>query len=365
MQKVVLPIISDTFVSSAAPNQNFSEEDYLFEGLEAWSNSKFTNCVIFDISKIPSKSLIDSAMLKVYVTRKDSMMDSTITVNRILSPFDASTVTYNTMPAIKPTGEFYNITSSEVGSFINIDITNTIQKFVDGSLENYGIALTGEETTLSTLVFGSTDEVPQHIPEVIVSYDEDAYSCKSASLLASFSSTGCQSIPSGGNLILNKQNQIGTICDDVSYNAETGEIIVNITGRYLLNWSFDLSYIQDNQHSNLIVSFLKRMMKRLFHLTFTRIDHNPNFIVSLLKNGTKINISGITNSMNNAVVNGSILINASAGDIFTFVNNSYVLPSTGIEVNTVLSTANLSDVSDSMGAWVNAIRLSKKINEQK
>lgn len=358
MQKVILPITSDTFVSSSAPNQNFSEEDYLFEGFETWSNSKFTNCVIFDISNIPSKSLIDSAMLKVYVTRKDSMMDSTITVNRILSSFDASKVTYNTMPAIKPTGEFYNITSSEVGSFINIDITNTIQKFVDGSQENYGLALTGDETTLSTLVFASTEEVPQHIPEVIVSYDEDADLCTGSSLLASSSSTGCQSIPSGGNLILNEQNQIGTICDDISYNTETGEIIVNITGRYLLNWSFDLTFTQADQHSNFIVSFLKRVMKRLFHLTYTRIDHKPDFIVSLLKNGTKINISGVANNINNAVVNGSIVINASAGDVFTFVNNSIVLPLTGIEVNTVPSTANLGDLSDSIGSWVNVVRLS-------
>ncbi len=359
MQTVVLPITSDTYVSSSAPDQNFSEEGYLFKGFETWSNSQFTNFVKFDTSKIPSGSLINSAIIKAYVTRKDSTMDSTITVNTILSEFDAGTVTYNTMPAIQPTEEYYDVTSSEVGSFIYIDITNTIQKFVNASEENYGIALTGEKTILSTLVFGSTEEVPQHMPEIMVCYDDvGPQPCEKNSLLATFSSTSCKSFSSGSNLILDALNPTGTNCDDISYNTETGEFTINTTGQYLLSWSFNLAYIQDDPHSGCLVSFFKRLMKKLFHLTCTPNDHIPNFIISLLKNGTKITLSGVTNNVKNAVVNGSIAIHASDGDVFTFVNHSMIPLSTGIAVNIVPSTTYLEDVFEGIGAWVNVVRLS-------
>lgn len=357
MQTVILPITSDTFVSSAQPNQNFSKESYLFEGFETWSNSRFTNCIKFDTTGIPHRSHINSAKIKAYVTRKDSTTDATISVNRIISHYDAETVTYNTLPDIQSTGERYSVKESEVGSYIYIDISTTIQKFVNGSEDNFGIALTGDKTILSTLVFGSIEEVPQHIPEVIVNYDEETQSCENASLLATYSSIRRKSFARRSNLVLDTLNASGTICDDLAYSTETGNFTINTDGQYLLNWSFNLSYTQEEQPS-CCASFFKRWMKRLFHMTCIKTDYVPNLSVALLKNGLEIYLSGVNNNTNNGVVNGSILISAKAGDVLSLVNYSMIFLSTDIEVEIVPSIAKLGDVSHGMGAWVNIVKVS-------
>ncbi|MGE5613984.1 MAG: DNRLRE domain-containing protein [Bacillota bacterium] len=170
MPTISIGIPDTTFVSSAQPTLNFSFYPLMYVGLDPG----FLECIglmEIDLSSVPVTS-VDSAVLQLSVIVKTGTDPSPIVVNRVTSPFDAETVTYNTLPSFTPTASQIDINTSDLYTIVEIDITTLVNEWLAGTHENHGIALTN--TDASTLVqFGTNNIVYEpYFPKLVVTYSE-------------------------------------------------------------------------------------------------------------------------------------------------------------------------------------------------
>jgi hypothetical protein len=111
---------------------------------------------------------VDSAKLQLAVIAEGQTSPSTIVVNRATSAFTASTVTYNTKPSYVATASQITVSSADLYKNVQIDITDLVNSWLDGTYTNQGIALTspGPTVQLATNAFGQS----QYSPELILTY---------------------------------------------------------------------------------------------------------------------------------------------------------------------------------------------------
>jgi len=103
----------------------------------------------FDLSAIPPKSKVDSAVLKLmFYGRGQTSMRPVFRVYPITTEWFENTVTWNTKPVWDE-----NFTEIEVPAQPNdswdpwkIDVTPLVQKWVDGEIENHGLAIVADST---------------------------------------------------------------------------------------------------------------------------------------------------------------------------------------------------------------------------
>lgn len=170
MPEITIGIPDTTFVSSAQPDQNFSFYPLMYVGRDPG----FLECISFleiDLSSIPVTS-VDSAVLQLSVIVKTGTEPSPIVVNRVTGPFDASTVTYNTMPTFEPTASQIDINTSDLYTIVSIDITEIVNEWLNGTHPNYGIALTNPDG-LTLVQFGTNNIIYEpYFPKLVVSYSD-------------------------------------------------------------------------------------------------------------------------------------------------------------------------------------------------
>ena len=168
MPPVVLTVSQNTFVSSAQPNDNFSYHPLLYAG----TDEIFENCISllkFDFTTIATNS-VDSAFLELAVISKPVPDAGTIIVNRITESFDASYVTYNTIPTIEATPSQVEITSEDLYKSIHIDVTQLVNDWLGGVYVNNGLALTYSDG-FTPIQLGSDKIVWEpYFPKLILNY---------------------------------------------------------------------------------------------------------------------------------------------------------------------------------------------------
>ena len=127
---------ADTFVSSATPKTNYGPSIILVV------QQGVTSYLQFNLATLPSGAHVQKATLRLYV---DAVAKpGTFDVFQVSGPWSENTVTYNTAPAtgISATGgNSKSVTSASVNQFVLIDVTPTVQGWVDGSIQNNGLAL--------------------------------------------------------------------------------------------------------------------------------------------------------------------------------------------------------------------------------
>ncbi|MDD4832653.1 MAG: DNRLRE domain-containing protein [Clostridia bacterium] len=155
MSNITVNIPDTTFVSSALATSNLSFYPTMYAGTDA----SYLNCITLMNIILPTLPVthVDSATLNLAVITKTGVAPSPIIVNQVTSAFDASTVTYNTMPSFTPTASGINITDSDLYAIVQIDVTPLINGWLDGSIVNDGIALTNSDGT--TVVVFTTDNI--------------------------------------------------------------------------------------------------------------------------------------------------------------------------------------------------------------
>lgn len=170
MPTVSVGIPDTTFVTSSQPTQNFSFYPLMYVGNEP-SFSDSISLMEIDLSSIPVTN-VDSAVLQLAVIVKTGAEPSPIVVNRVTSPFDASTVTYNTLPSFTPTTSQINVETSDLYTIVEIDITELVNQWLNGTHPNFGIALTNPDG--ATLVQFATNNIvyEPYFPKLVVSYSD-------------------------------------------------------------------------------------------------------------------------------------------------------------------------------------------------
>ncbi|HEX2985199.1 MAG TPA: DNRLRE domain-containing protein [Caproiciproducens sp.] len=166
MPTLTINLPKTTFVSSAQPNYNFSFYPLLYTG----TDPNFQDCISLwqiDLSSLPVAQVI-SAKLSLTVLSKSGADPSPIAVNQVTSPFDTSTVTYNTRPSFSPTASGISVKQSDLYTTVQIDVTNLINEWLAGSGANHGIALTN---TGGVVQFASNAIVYQpYFPQLVITY---------------------------------------------------------------------------------------------------------------------------------------------------------------------------------------------------
>jgi len=168
MPTITLNIPSTTFVSSALPDNNFSFYPLILTGTDVG----FFDCISLLQIALPSLPVthVDSALLELAVIVKSGDAPSPIIINRVTTPFATDTVTYNTKPSFTPTPSQFNITTPDLYTKIQIDVTALVNDWLNGIYTNNGIALTNSDGT--TLVQFATNNIvyEPYFPTLIINY---------------------------------------------------------------------------------------------------------------------------------------------------------------------------------------------------
>src|SRR5580704_5163202 len=131
------PPSADTFVSSAYGKTNFGSVGTMNVGPGSTSYAQF------NLSGIPSGSIVTKATLRLYVDLVIS--NGTFDVYQVNKSWSESALTYNNQPlplgASATGGHPVSITSSSFNQFLLIDVTSLVQGWVGGTIPNYGVAL--------------------------------------------------------------------------------------------------------------------------------------------------------------------------------------------------------------------------------
>jgi len=170
MPSVTVNLPLTTFVSSAMPDSNNSFYPLLYTG----TDPIFQHCISLMEIGLPvlPVTAVDSAVLQLSVIVKSGDVPSPVVVNKVTSPFSATTVTYNTMPTFTPASSQILVTTDDLYKTVEIDITSLVNEWLSGTSPNYGIALTNNDDT-TIVQFASNNIVYEpYFPRLILTYSE-------------------------------------------------------------------------------------------------------------------------------------------------------------------------------------------------
>jgi len=111
--------------------------DYGEGGSSGWG---WYTLIKFDISSIPSETVIASAKLKLYYHhwRDNNPKGHKLKLYRIMEDWDEDTVTWNNSPERSLDSSSSSIVPYSTDTWIVWDVTEDVQKFINGNLPNYG-----------------------------------------------------------------------------------------------------------------------------------------------------------------------------------------------------------------------------------
>ncbi len=147
MSTKFLKTTETTFVSSAFPDTNFKTNPVIYAGTDK-TFQKTISYLHYALALLPV-SEIDSAILQLAVITKTGDTLTPVVVNKVSSPVDTDTVTYNTRPSLTPIDTNINISTDNLFATIRIDITELVTQWIDDASTNFGIALTSTDEATS------------------------------------------------------------------------------------------------------------------------------------------------------------------------------------------------------------------------
>ena len=115
---------------------------------------------------------LNAANLILYVYRNEIPAGSiNASVYRLLNNFNESTVTWNTQPPFAAVADGVTSVASGFTGALDIDITNLVQGWYDGSIVNNGIVIRGDETQNALVGFRGTQYNDSSTwPKLVIDY---------------------------------------------------------------------------------------------------------------------------------------------------------------------------------------------------
>ncbi len=160
-----LPVSGDAHLNSLYPDVNFGALPFLETGGTTRTLLKF------DLSNLPptlSPLDVSRANLVLWVGRVAGA--GQVQLSEAAGPWDETTMTYASAPA---TGAFIATFSvSETSQFVTVDVTATVQKWLQNPQFNQGFVLSGAPQAPATVIFFDSKESvsTSHAPELNVSF---------------------------------------------------------------------------------------------------------------------------------------------------------------------------------------------------
>ena len=178
----------DAVFCSIVPDNNYgaSEDIHLY----TWTQGGILNVqrvvIDFDLASIPSGSVIDYALLSLYFNKtskykpalgmpdgSNSYGENDFFIQRITSPWNQNTVTWNTQPTTTEQNQIFvpKITYPEQ-EFPAIDVTKLVQDMINDKANSHGFLLKFQiEQPYKVIFFASSDHLDKSVrPKLEVYY---------------------------------------------------------------------------------------------------------------------------------------------------------------------------------------------------
>lgn len=144
--------VGDTYISSAAPANNFGTSVNLNVG------NGGTALVLFDLSSLPpglAATNIVKATLRFFVSKIG--VSGGVDISQVTSAWSESGVTFSTRPTfLSPFA--INVPVTVAGQWVQVDVTQVVQSWVIGASSNNGIQISAAAGAPSTSVFLDSKE---------------------------------------------------------------------------------------------------------------------------------------------------------------------------------------------------------------
>ena len=176
---VTLTSIADATIIQGRPSDNFGTTTDMWVGYDDMLNpdGKIVRSLVeFNLTSIPTGATVTNAKLRIYLRSSWEFPGryDTITAYRANGNWTESGVTWNNKP---PAGAQYGseeVPTSDWGWY-ELDVTNLVKRWVNGSIPNQGILLRGEEASGSNSSWrGFSTREWTYPPELTVTYSSSS-----------------------------------------------------------------------------------------------------------------------------------------------------------------------------------------------
>ena len=173
----------DAVFSLIVPDNNYGNSENIH--IYSWTQGGELNVnrvlIDFNVSKIPSTAIIDSAYLSLYFnptsvynkSGKGNQGQDKIVIQRVLSDWNEKSVTWNNQPETTTQNQVViDKPESNNADYTDIDITNIIRDIINNDEGRYGIMLRHQNEKPYNVVFFASSEHPdtEIHPELRVYY---------------------------------------------------------------------------------------------------------------------------------------------------------------------------------------------------
>jgi len=155
----------DSYIRQSDPGRNCGSESTLFVYNDESQKGIMRTFIEFEFSKIPSNSTINKATLSLWVYTLQGNTNQYIRVYRNASSWDENTITWNNYPPFYSGMYVDTKPPSSTGVWFDIDITQIVQSWINGSFSNYGMVLQW---------VNETEYIWRHIEFVSSDYSSDS-----------------------------------------------------------------------------------------------------------------------------------------------------------------------------------------------
>jgi len=130
-------VTDDTYIDLTVPAGNYGASgSVVVSNVGASARRGF---VRFDLSLVPAETGVSRASLRLWVESLSEPGD--IELHPVLGPWSEGSLTGNAPPSLGPAAATLAVSAGDGGHWVTVDLTATVQDWVDGVLPNHGLGL--------------------------------------------------------------------------------------------------------------------------------------------------------------------------------------------------------------------------------
>ncbi len=174
--QVVIPPVADAYIASERPNQNFGRSTGLFLGynLEGDHFGAQRILIRFDLeSSLPEGVHITDAelLLSLGFSKPEDDEPMPTRLQRVDSPWEETTVTWNTEPTWGPTYTVEYVDSAP--GWYTWEVTDLVRAWYSDTVDNFGMQIIGDEVVQQReRAFHARETSTSHHPRLVVTYTD-------------------------------------------------------------------------------------------------------------------------------------------------------------------------------------------------
>lgn len=148
MSSVTLNPTQASYVYYNNAAKNYNDNDWLRVGVQADSSvRRYYTAIQFNLSSIPSNSIISGATLRMYSYSNECWKTSVTQLAKRITSSWSSSLTYDTRPSVTTTNQTSHTTSGSYDTWEEWNVKNIVQEWSNGTA-NYGFWMEQDGLTL-------------------------------------------------------------------------------------------------------------------------------------------------------------------------------------------------------------------------